>query len=420
MLRLILDEVMGMDNFVNEVVWAYAQVFKTPEGSYRRGHENIFMYSKTAMKTFNIQYQALKDIAQFSHIDEDGRRYRYKGKVKFYLPENGAAVNTVWVIPGLKGNSSEFCGYPTQKPEALLERIIKASSNPGDIVFDCFMGSGTTQAVAMKLGRRFIGADINLGAIQVATKRLLNVANNLSETTDGADCYTGFEVYNVNNYDVFRNPVQAKELLIQALEIQPLPSGMFWDGEKDGRMVKVMPVNRIACKADLADFTKVFGDQAVEKRYMENPNRAVLDIELICMGHEPDLAAELKKMAQPMVVNVEVVDIMRDKSQLQFKREAEIEVKIINGKIKILSFYPMNLLNKLSLETTAVDDWKELVDSVMIDFHYDGVVLTPTVVDVPDKKSMVIGEYDVPVDHGRIRIKITDLLSESLELDVEA
>lgn len=67
--------------------------------------------------------------------------------------------------------SAENCGYPTQKPECLLERIIKASSNPGDIVFDCFMGSGTTQAVAMKLGRRFLGADINLGAVQTTTKR---------------------------------------------------------------------------------------------------------------------------------------------------------------------------------------------------------------------------------------------------------
>jgi DNA modification methylase len=74
--------------------------------------------------------------------------------------------------------------YPTQKPEALLERIIKASSNPGDLVFDCFMGSGTTQAVAMKLGRRFIGADINLGAIQTTTKRLLGVASDLGNSSN--------------------------------------------------------------------------------------------------------------------------------------------------------------------------------------------------------------------------------------------
>lgn len=108
----------------------------------------------------------------------------------------------VWekVFP-VQGNSIQNTMYPTQKPELLLERIIKSSTKPGDIVFDCFMGSGTTQAVAMKLGRRFIGADINLGAIQTTTKRLLSVASELESTLQEETKYTGFEVYNVNNYD---------------------------------------------------------------------------------------------------------------------------------------------------------------------------------------------------------------------------
>ena len=90
-------------------------------------------------------------------------------------------IDDVWKISMLQpADKVEPVGYPTQKPEKLLERIILASSNPGDLVFDCFMGSGTTQAVAMKLGRRFIGADINLGAIQTTTKRLLSVAKELS------------------------------------------------------------------------------------------------------------------------------------------------------------------------------------------------------------------------------------------------
>ena len=77
----------------------------------------------------------------------------------------------------INSQAKESLNYPTQKPEALLERIISLSSNPGDLVFDCFMGSGTSQAVAMKLGRKFIGADINLGSIQTTTKRLVNVAD---------------------------------------------------------------------------------------------------------------------------------------------------------------------------------------------------------------------------------------------------
>jgi hypothetical protein len=315
--------------------------------------------------------------------------------------------------------SEENVKYPTQKPSTLLERIIQASSNPGDLVFDCFMGSGTTQAVALKLGRRFIGADINLGAIQVTTKRLLNISNDTLETIVGQDCYTGFEVYNVNNYDVFRNPIQAKELLIKALEVQPLPSGSIWDGEKDGKMIKVMPVNRIACKADLEELRFVFGDSSLEKKSAESSAKSVLDIELICMGHEPDLAVELEKMAHPIKISVEVVDILKGKD-LQFKRDSEAKVAIEEKRLIIKSFYPMNLLGKLSMEKTMIGDWRELVDSIMIDFNYDGVVLNPTVLDIPDKKNIVVGSYKVPENHGHIRVKITDLLSESLEIDVEA
>ena len=155
-----------------------------------------------------------------------------------YLDEvEGDIVDSVWTdIPPVNPVAKERQNYPTQKPEALIERIIKSSTNPGDLVFDCFMGSGTTQAVAMKLGRRFIGADINLGAIQTTTKRLVGVANELNTQMQEETKYTGFEVYNVNNYDFFRNPVEARDLLIQALEIQPFPQSNVWDGELDGRM----------------------------------------------------------------------------------------------------------------------------------------------------------------------------------------
>jgi NDP-sugar pyrophosphorylase family protein len=118
-------------------------------------------------------------------------------------------------INPLYSNSSEREDYPTQKPEELLERIIDASTDPGDIVFDCFMGSGTTQAVAMKMGRKFLGADINLGAVQTTTSRLERIMTN---SKNEEDKYLNFELYNVNNYDIFRNPTEAKELLIKALE----------------------------------------------------------------------------------------------------------------------------------------------------------------------------------------------------------
>ena len=290
------------------------------------------------------------------------------------------------------------------------------------------MGSGTTQAVAMKLGRRFIGADINLGAIQTTTKRLVKVAIELSgdgqtklktDDEDGIDTYyTGFNVYNVNNYDLFRNPIEAKELLIEALEVQPMVQNNLYDGEKDGRMVKIMPVNRIATKADLADLITGFDYKTFERKKNEKPNKPVEKILLVCMGHEPDIAASLQKEVS-FQLDIEVVGILRDRAELEFKRDTEANVVIKDGHLEIETFYPMNLLQKLSIMKEDIEDWKELVDSIMIDWDYDGEVLKPDVVDIPEKNEIVKGTYKLPDKTGEIRIKITDLLSESLEVDVE-
>ena len=316
--------------------------------------------------------------------------------------------------------SAENCGYPTQKPTALLERIIKASSNPGDLVFDCFMGSGTTQAVAMKLGRRFIGADINLGAIQTTTKRLINVAAELKKEPPDPEHpkYTGFSVYNVNNYDVFRNPVEAKDILVQALELEPLPGNTVYDGIDDDWYVKIMPINRIATREDLNEIEANFPIKEAEKFKEEHPNKVFQKIRLVCMGHEPALDAELKKMI-PYNIEVEILDILRDKSDLRFKRDAEAKIKRTKTKLTIEKFYPMNLMEKLSMQKEKVTDWREMVESVMIDFNYDGSVFTPTVTDIPEKDGFVKGEYDIPEGAGTIRVKITDLLSESLEQEVK-
>lgn len=235
----------------------------------------------------------------------------------------------------------------------------------------------------------------------------------------GQEYYPGYEVYNVNNYDLFRNPVQAKELLIEALEVQSIEMSTVFDGERDGRMVKIMPVNRIATRADLNELIAGFDYKVWERRQRENPNRPVEKITLVCMGHEPDLAAHLILAAEPYKIDVEVVDILRDKADLEFKRDSDAKVVIKDGELVIERFYPMNLLQKLSIQKEAVDDWRELTESILIDWNYDGAVLQPVVVDIPEKKTdLVIGRYKMPEDAGTIRVKITDLLSESWEGNV--
>lgn len=424
-LRCMLDEIFGQSAFVNEIIWHYRK-WTVKSRNFQRNHDTIYWYSKSkaSERTFNMvevqeasegTLKRWKGMKQKAVFDEEGNRLATSVDEE----STGAPLADVWQISIINPAAKERLDYPTQKPEQLIERIINHCSNEGELVFDCFMGSGTTQAVAMKTGRRFIGADINLGAIQTTTKRLVSVAKELNQQAiDGTDVkYTGFEVYNVNNYDVFRNPVEAKELLLDALEIQNLEMNSVYDGEKDGRMVKVMPVNRIATRADLTELIAGFDYKAFEARKMEKPNQPVEKILLVCMGHEPDLRAHLQKEV-PFTLDVEIVDILRDKANLEFKRDSEAKVVIKGGSLVIEKFYPMNLLQKLSMQRETVTDWKELVESVMVDWNYDGAILQPSVVDIPSKKEMVIGRYKVPADAGTIRVKVTDLLSESLELEI--
>ena len=222
----------------------------------------------------------------------------------------------------------------------------------------------------------------------------------------------------VKPYDFFRNPVEAKDLIIQALEIQPFPQSSVWDGELDGRMVKIMPVNRIATKADLEELKANLPYKTYEKRKAESPMQPVEKITIVCMGHEPDLKASLEQELSEYKLDIEIVDILRDKKDLQLKREAEAEIAKEGNKLVIRSFYPMNLMQKLSLQKEYVEDWRQLVESIMIDWNYDGVVMQPAVTDVPGKNEIVSGIYDIPEDAGTIRVKIRQLTNEQLKATI--
>lgn len=434
-LRCILDEVFGNENMKNEIIWHYEK-WTAPSGdSFQKNHDTIFMYvkGKNKFNTLKEITDNLKNKYEAGYLigggyganglvvyDKENKKVKdmiASGKYQVhYADMEGKPISDVWDIPFINPQAKERTGYPTQKPESLIERIIKASSNPGDIVFDCFMGSGTTQAVAMKLGRKFIGADINLGAIQTTTKRLINVANELKEDNKK---YTGFEVYNVNNYDFFRNPVEAKDLLIDALGIQKFDGNNVYDGELDGRMIKIMPVNRITTKSDLEELKANLPYQKFEKRKAENPLDPVERITIVCMGHEPDVKPSLEQDLNNYNIDIEILDILKDKSDLQFKRDSEAVIDIEENKLIIKEFYPMNLLQKLSIQKEYVEDWKQMVESVMIDWNYDGAVMEPKEIDIAEKNELVKGEYHIPENATNIKIKITDLLSETYEKEIK-
>lgn len=474
-IRNVMNEIFGVEHFRNEIIWQKTLSRKAQSGQFGNIHDTIIYFSKTDKTVFNTIYEERDEEVtkkRFPLIDEKTKK-RYvldnftqagQGTKKYFGEKYGwleppVGKHWIWsqerIDEGLKngmirftsGNmprmvryetegvfagdiwasnemimhsqSSEDLGYPTQKPEALLERIIRASSNPGDLIFDCFMGSGTTQAVAMKLGRRFIGADINLGAVQTTTKRLLKCARELQESATIAidKYYTGFEVYNVNDYEFFRNELEAKKLIIEALGMQSLPENNLWDAELDGRMVAILGINRIATASEFEKIVANIDISSWQKKQNENPGKPVERITFVCMGHDPNLEAMFhEKMASlGFVVDLEIIDILRDKKELTFKRDADAKISIKNGKLSIEQFYPMNLLQKLSFEKKDVEDWKELVDSIMIDWNYDGVAFAPALTDIPEKNSLVRGIYNVPEDAGTIHVKITDLISESWE-----
>jgi DNA modification methylase len=184
-LKILLDNIFGPANFQNEIIWYYGPKATQNESHFQRKHDTIFFYTKSNKYLFNTQLQeysegSLKErVTRYQYKDEGGR-YRLttrrdsegkKYRAKVYLRE-GVAMTDVWDINVINATSHERIGYPTQKPEALLERIIKASSNKGDSVLDPFCGCGTAMATAQKLRRKWIGIDISPTAIKLIEKRV--------------------------------------------------------------------------------------------------------------------------------------------------------------------------------------------------------------------------------------------------------
>lgn len=218
-IKVLSDEIFGEHNFRNEIIWCYRERELT-KTQWNKKHDVIFFYAKSEGNLFNWkdvaeQYSEYTLKKKFKYKDEKGYyRLRYKDgrndppceseETYRQYAETGVAPRDWWEIPIINQASLERTGYPTQKPEALLNRIIKASSNPGDLVLDCFAGSGTTLAVAEKLGRRWIGVDCGKLAIYTIQKRLLNIAESKDlenpEKKYGKPCNT-FTLYNAGLYD---------------------------------------------------------------------------------------------------------------------------------------------------------------------------------------------------------------------------
>ncbi len=435
-IRLIMDEVFGEDNFVNEIIWHYADNFQGNVRGFATNHNNIYWYSKTK------EYVSNKILIDLGKTIKRDKRIWSKDEQKLVAArdEEGKIVyedftqkkaDDVWEIgqsSTTKTASSEYLGYPTQKPEKLLERIVRAASNEGDVVADFFMGSGTTCAVAQRLERKWLGCDINLGAIQTATKRINQML--ATQKKDGFKGSLGFKILNVNNYDVFKNELEAKEIVMEMYGVEPLKRTYF-DGFLDNHFVKVLPLNRVLNKMDVRSLIKNIsekvGDFTVKKTSSSGEAVYEQGVLVICSGMELDVLDFLKKENRTGV-KIDIRDIQTDKKGLIFKQkpEAKIAVKTKDKKlsVEIQEFHSPILMRKLQLENekmlqkdekAKVEDFRQVIDSVAIDTDYDGKLFNAEVMDFPTKKEIIKVKYEWEYKKSgknTVAVKIVDVLGE--------
>lgn len=268
-LRLILDEVFGRERFINEIVWFYPDSPGRPYDRFVPKHDTILRYARSEKCTFNADavripiLEASKDRYKTPRylVNSQGKRFEYTGG---QAAESGKIPETVWQMAVVKGNSDEKMGYPTQKPEALLERIILASTQPGELVADFFVGSGTTVAVAERLGRHWVATDLGKFGVHTTRKRLIGVQRELKAAEKD---FRAFEVLNLGRYErlaylniggrlnadqraaaLAEKEREFRDLILRAYKASPFGSGGtaqdgFFHGARSGRLVVIGPIN---------------------------------------------------------------------------------------------------------------------------------------------------------------------------------
>lgn len=393
--RLAMEDVFGRDKFVNEIVWKRSDA-KTDasQGSqhYSRVQDTIWYFRKGSKAIWNPLFLPLSDayVERFyKYQDADGRRYKLENMLgpggaakgnpvyevmgvtrswrysrermqklidaglviqtnpgtvpmqKKYLEESkGVQVGTWWDdISMIRGWSGEKTGYATQKPEALLERVIRASSNEGDLVGDFFCGSGTTAAVAEKLGRKWIVSDLGKFAIHTTRKRMIGVQRQLK--AEGKD-YRAFEILNLGKYErqhyigvnpslreeqkrqqLARKEEAFRDLILRAYRAEQTDGFRTFQGKKAGRLVAIGPVN--------LPVTRLF----VEEIILECRQKHITRVDLLGfefeMGLFPNVLDEARGKGidiAPKYIPAEVFDKRAvEKNQVVFHDVAYIEVK---------------------------------------------------------------------------------------------
>ena len=240
-IKVEMDKIFGYDNFVNEVAWHY-RTGNISKNQFQRKHDTLLVYSKKDTWTFN----PIEIKEYYAQIYGPKFKPSFKGR-KSGVDEQGdyriSLVDDVWDLSAVFTLSKEHLGYPTQKPETLLERIIKASSNEGDVVADFFMGGGTTPAVAQRLGRRWIASDISRIAVEVTKGRILRLLKSEKGMQKSFDKIPNIEVWSWGFYDVEKlresSNEEFREFIVKAFGGRPVIGETNISGVKNGLPILV-------------------------------------------------------------------------------------------------------------------------------------------------------------------------------------
>jgi site-specific DNA-methyltransferase (adenine-specific)/adenine-specific DNA-methyltransferase len=346
-IRMALDEVFGRNMFVNEIIWHY-QTGGRQERAYSKKHDNIYFYAKSPDWIFDADAVGVERGSQKRNnmkrgTDPDGRKYwsiKSGGKIYKYYDDDKITPADVWTdISHMQQRDPQRLGYPTQKPEGLLDRIIKGSSREGDLVADFFCGSGTTAAVAEKLGRRWIVSDLGKFGIHTTRKRMISVQRQLKD--EGKD-YRAFEILNLGKYErqhyIGVNPdlreekrqkrIEDKEqqfvdLILRAYRAQKTEGFASFHGKKSGRLVAVGPVN--------LPVTRLFVEEIIlecRKKHITKVDILGFEFEMGLFPHVLDEARQKGIDIAPKYIPREVFDKKAvEKNQVVFHDVAYIEAK---------------------------------------------------------------------------------------------
>lgn len=349
--KILMDEIFGEENFRNEIIWYYTNKMSgsTSPHDFVCEHDTVFRYSKGDSYTYNVITEEREEaVKQSKRVKVDGKNMRARdeeGNIIYELSTD-KKIKDVWKIPYIASTDTQRVDYATQKPEALLVRVIEASSNEGMLVADFFGGSGVTAAVAHKLNRRFIHGDVNINSLQTARDRLVNA---------GAE----FEIKEVKDgVRLFRNPVQTmdklRDNLIPGLTANAKLDSQYWAGSIMDSKYGMMPVYL----PNLLDGSK----RVLDKSEMMNIIHKAL----------PDLPDEVKRV---IIYYVDVEEI----NELRQFIEAENQQTLIEFELRDLK----QVLDEVIMEDEAEWDLQEAKDPLGLSmgwklqlksFHSDRVV----------------------------------------------